>query len=110
MGQPVHIQYPWEKWCSGYDPTLPLAPKDIIWHMVRCLFEFHNPMHLTFLPRYVPSEEEKKDSILYANNVRTYMAEKTGLPTTEHTYDDTRLMMVAREQLKARSELWAAVE
>ncbi|KAE8607948.1 hypothetical protein XENTR_v10011338 [Xenopus tropicalis] len=50
-----------------------------------------------FLPVYVPSEEEKKDPFLYAHNVRHTMAQALGLPVTDHTYEDCRLMMTAGE-------------
>ncbi|XP_018115905.1 lysophosphatidylcholine acyltransferase 2 isoform X2 [Xenopus laevis] len=50
-----------------------------------------------FLPVYVPSEDEKKDPFLYAHNVRHTMAQALGLPVTDHTYEDCRLMMTAGE-------------
>ena len=39
---------------------------------------FWQPVIIYKLPIYYPSEEEKKDAILYANNVRTAMAKATG--------------------------------
>ncbi|KAG8437778.1 hypothetical protein GDO86_008472 [Hymenochirus boettgeri] len=48
-----------------------------------------------FLPVYVPSEDEKNDPYLYANNVRHIMATALELPVTDHTYEDCRLMMTA---------------
>ncbi|KAL7984613.1 hypothetical protein Chor_003183 [Crotalus horridus] len=39
------------------------------------LCQFHNFVEIEFLPVYIPSEEEKKNPSLYANNVRRLMAE-----------------------------------
>ncbi|KAM4722055.1 lysophosphatidylcholine acyltransferase 2 [Rhinophrynus dorsalis] len=54
-------------------------------------------VEVEFLPVYVPSEDEKQDHLLYANNVRHIMAQALGLPVTDHTYEDCRLMMTAGE-------------
>ncbi|XP_075693031.1 lysophosphatidylcholine acyltransferase 2 [Rhinoderma darwinii] len=54
-------------------------------------------VEVEFLPVYVPSEAEKKDYFLYANNVRTFMAQSLGTPVTDHTYEDCRLMLTARD-------------
>ncbi|XP_066439986.1 lysophosphatidylcholine acyltransferase 2 isoform X2 [Eleutherodactylus coqui] len=54
-------------------------------------------VEVEFLPVYVPSEEEEKDYFLYANNVRDYMARSLGIPFTDHTYEDCRLMLTARD-------------
>ena len=45
---------------------------------------------MTFLPPYIPSEEEKLDSKLYAANVREVMAEALGVPTTDHSFSDKK--------------------
>ncbi|KAG8563293.1 hypothetical protein GDO81_016007 [Engystomops pustulosus] len=54
-------------------------------------------VEVEFLPVYVPSEEEKKDYYLFANNVRNSMARSLGIPVTDHTYEDCRLMLTARD-------------
>ncbi|KAM3920032.1 lysophosphatidylcholine acyltransferase 2 isoform 2-T3 [Leptodactylus fuscus] len=54
-------------------------------------------VEVEFLPVYVPSEDEKKDYFLYANNVRNVMARSLGVPVTDHTYEDCRLMLTARD-------------
>ncbi|KAM5138503.1 lysophosphatidylcholine acyltransferase 2 isoform 2-T2 [Mantella aurantiaca] len=59
--------------------------------------QFCTNVEVEFLPVYVPSEEEKKDFFLYASNVRNVMTKTLGLPTTDHTYEDCRLMLTARE-------------
>ncbi|KAL6055276.1 hypothetical protein STEG23_002456 [Scotinomys teguina] len=45
------------------------------------------------MPVYIPSEEEKKDPVLFANTVRVNMANAFKLPVTEHTFEDGRLMI-----------------
>ncbi|XP_077314170.1 lysophosphatidylcholine acyltransferase 2 [Lithobates pipiens] len=59
--------------------------------------QFCTNVEVEFLPVYVPSEEEKKDYFLYASNVRNVMAKALGLPLTDHTYEDCRLMLTARD-------------
>uniref|UniRef100_A0A8C3TCT5 Lysophosphatidylcholine acyltransferase 1 n=1 Tax=Chelydra serpentina TaxID=8475 RepID=A0A8C3TCT5_CHESE len=45
---------------------------EILW---LTLCQFHNFVEIEFLPVYIPSEEEKKNPSLYANNVRRVMAD-----------------------------------
>ncbi|XP_060555458.1 lysophosphatidylcholine acyltransferase 2-like isoform X2 [Ruditapes philippinarum] len=61
------------------------------------LCQFNTRLEIEYLPVYTPSEEEKADPKLFANNVRKVMAEALGVPVTDHTYDDCRLMMKARK-------------
>lgn len=56
--------------------------------MLRMMLQFANFCTVIILDTYVPSEEEARDPILFANNVRALMAEEFGVPTTEHSYDD----------------------
>jgi lysophosphatidylcholine acyltransferase / lyso-PAF acetyltransferase len=49
------------------------------------------------LPVYVPNQEEKINPKLFAMNVRNQMAEYLNVLTTNHTYEDCRLMLKARE-------------
>ncbi|CAH6880619.1 lysophosphatidylcholine acyltransferase 2B [Phodopus roborovskii] len=52
-------------------------------------------VEVEFMPVYIPSEEEKKDPILFANTVRINMANALQLPVTDHTFEDCRLMISA---------------
>lgn len=52
-------------------------------------------VEVEFMPVYSPSEEEKKDPILFANAVRINMANALKLPVTDHTFEDCRLMISA---------------
>lgn len=45
-------------------------------HFLLLLCQFVNHMEVTRLPVYVPSQEEKDDPKLYANNVRRLMAKE----------------------------------
>uniref|UniRef100_A0AAY4F0A6 EF-hand domain-containing protein n=1 Tax=Denticeps clupeoides TaxID=299321 RepID=A0AAY4F0A6_9TELE len=47
--------------------------------------------------KLVPTEDEKKSPSLFANRVRALMAQELGLPVTDHTYEDCRLMISAGE-------------
>jgi len=42
-----------------------------------------NSLHVTLMPVYTPSTEEKNNDILFANNVRTAMAKEMNVGTTE---------------------------
>ncbi|KAL5020848.1 hypothetical protein ScPMuIL_000003 [Solemya velum] len=61
------------------------------------LCQFNNAVQIEFLPVYTPNEAEKADAKLYANNVRSVMAKCLGVGTTDHTYDDCRLMLRAQQ-------------
>ncbi|KAH9509533.1 Lysophosphatidylcholine acyltransferase 2 [Bulinus truncatus] len=61
------------------------------------LCQFYTRIEIEYLPVYSPSEEEKKDPKLFANNVREVMARCLQCPITDHTYDDCRLMNEAEK-------------
>ena len=52
--------------------------------------QWRNQVELEFLPPYTPSQEEVKDSKLFANNVRKLMADKLGVPLCDVTFDDLK--------------------
>ncbi|XP_034615404.1 lysophosphatidylcholine acyltransferase 1 [Trachemys scripta elegans] len=58
--------------------------------------------YVQFLPVYIPSEEEKKNPSLYANNVRRVMAEALGVSVTDYTFEDCQLAL-AEGQLRLPS-------
>ncbi|KAM4871879.1 lysophosphatidylcholine acyltransferase 2B-like [Thomomys bottae] len=47
------------------------------------------------MPVHVPSDEERSDPLLFANAVRVQMANALGVPVTDHTFEDCRLMISA---------------
>ncbi|RNA31361.1 lysophosphatidylcholine acyltransferase 2 [Brachionus plicatilis] len=61
------------------------------------LCQFNNSMEVHYLPVYEPDEKEKQDALLYAFNVRSIMANFLNVITTNHSYEDCRLMCRARE-------------
>uniref|UniRef100_UPI00358F8642 lysophosphatidylcholine acyltransferase 1-like isoform X2 n=1 Tax=Myxine glutinosa TaxID=7769 RepID=UPI00358F8642 len=82
--QPVVIRYPnkmdtvsWT-WCG------PSALK-ILW---LTLCQIHNRVEIEYLPVYEPSDAEKRDPNIYANNVRKVMARALGVPTVSLTLED----------------------
>uniref|UniRef100_A0A671W6J0 Lysophosphatidylcholine acyltransferase 2 n=1 Tax=Sparus aurata TaxID=8175 RepID=A0A671W6J0_SPAAU len=81
--QPVIMRYP-NKMVSVFFFTFALPIPS-----ARSVFQF--------LPPHVPTEEEKKTPSLFASRVRASMAHALGVPVTDHTYEDCRLMISAGE-------------
>ncbi|ROI15903.1 Lysophosphatidylcholine acyltransferase 2 [Anabarilius grahami] len=61
------------------------------------LCQLYTTVEVEFLPPQVPTEMEKKCPIKFAQSVRSVMAVSLGLPVTDHTYEDCRLMIAAGE-------------
>lgn len=89
--QPVVLEYKNDfdtlSWTIGSPGTYKL-----LW---LSLCQFSIKAKITYMPVYYPSEKEKLDPTLYANNVRKTMAEKANLPCTDHAYEDCRLIWKA---------------
>ncbi|ELW72630.1 lysophosphatidylcholine acyltransferase 2B [Tupaia chinensis] len=63
-----------------------------------CILTLSQPftrVEVEFMPVYIPSDEEKQDPLLFANTVRIHMANALGVPVTDHTFEDCRLMISA---------------
>ncbi|CAI5646051.1 unnamed protein product [Oreochromis niloticus] len=91
--QPVLLKYPnkldtvtWT-WQGFKSKTL----------LLLTLCQLYTTVEIEFLPPHVPTEEEKKSPALFANRVRETMAQALGVPVTDHTYEDCRLMISAGE-------------
>mmetsp|Transcript_45008 Transcript_45008/g.52040 ORF Transcript_45008/g.52040 Transcript_45008/m.52040 type:complete len:297 (+) Transcript_45008:2-892(+) len=54
-------------------------------------------MTLRFLPVYIPNADEAQDPILYANNVRAYMAREGNLVLSQYSVDDYLILMEAKK-------------
>nr|XP_012303359.1 lysophosphatidylcholine acyltransferase 2 isoform X3 [Aotus nancymaae] len=59
-------------------------------------------VEVEFMPVQVPNDEERNDPVLFASRVRNLMADfllntfrALGIPVTDHTYEDCRLMISA---------------
>ncbi|XP_053722622.1 lysophosphatidylcholine acyltransferase 2 [Synchiropus splendidus] len=61
------------------------------------LSQLYTTVEIEFLPPHIPTEEEKKSPALLASRVREIMAAALGVPVTDHTYEDCRLMISAGE-------------
>ncbi|KAM3872931.1 lysophosphatidylcholine acyltransferase 1 [Diretmus argenteus] len=87
--QPVLIRYPNKMDSITWTWQGPGAFK-ILW---LTLCQLHNEFELEYLPIYTPSEEEKKNPALFANNVRHLMAKALGVPITDYSFEDCQLAM-----------------
>uniref|UniRef100_A0A3Q2NV06 Lysophosphatidylcholine acyltransferase 2 n=1 Tax=Fundulus heteroclitus TaxID=8078 RepID=A0A3Q2NV06_FUNHE len=91
--QPVIIRYPnkldtvtWT-WQGFNSKTL----------LLLTLSQLYTTVEVEFLPPHIPTEDEKKSPALFASRVRDTMAKALGIPVTDHTYEDCRLMISAGE-------------
>lgn len=92
--QPVVVRYPNRVDTVTWTWEGPGALK-LMW---LTLSQFVNHCEIEFLPVYRPSPEEQKDPRLFACNVRAVMAKALGVPVSDYTYDDCRLMSRARSR------------
>uniref|UniRef100_A0A668AC54 Lysophosphatidylcholine acyltransferase 2 n=1 Tax=Myripristis murdjan TaxID=586833 RepID=A0A668AC54_9TELE len=90
--QPVLMRYP-NKMVS--DVSCNTAEMKTL--LLLTLSQFYTTVEIEFLPPQIPTEEEKKSPSLFANTVRNVMAQALGVPVTDHTYEDCRLMISAGE-------------
>ncbi|XP_071381588.1 lysophosphatidylcholine acyltransferase 1-like [Centroberyx affinis] len=93
--QPVVIRYPNKMDTITWTWQGPGA-FEILW---LTLCQLHNEFEIEYLPIYTPSEEEKKNPALFANNVRRLMAKALGVPITDYSFEDCQLAM-AEGQLR----------
>ncbi|XP_030060169.1 lysophosphatidylcholine acyltransferase 2 [Microcaecilia unicolor] len=62
---------------------------------VMTMCQLFTKVEVEFMPVHFPNEEEKNNPLLFANGVRSKMAAALGVPVTDHTYEDCRLMISA---------------
>lgn len=62
-------------------------------------------IEVTKLPAYFPNQEEKSDARLFADNVRKYVSQKTGIPTTPFIFDDVYFFEVAKASAIPRTPI-----
>lgn len=84
--QPVLIRYPNELNTLIWTWDGPSALQTL-W-LTLCQLKTH--MEIEYLPVYVPSEREKEDPKLYAENVRCLMAKALRIPLSSYSYDDLK--------------------
>jgi len=78
--------------------------------IVYSLCQFYCKCSIEYLDPYVPSEEEKKNPILFANNVRRVMADKLGVETTDSNYYDYLKIEKCQKTLKKIQKLQRKLE
>uniref|UniRef100_A0ACD5TA39 Uncharacterized protein n=1 Tax=Avena sativa TaxID=4498 RepID=A0ACD5TA39_AVESA len=71
--QPVILRYPYKRFSPAWDSMSGAR------HVFLLLCQFANYLEVVHLPVYYPSEQEKDDPKLYANNVRKLMAKEGNL-------------------------------
>ncbi|KAI3684810.1 hypothetical protein L6452_34036 [Arctium lappa] len=74
---PVILRYPYERFSPAWDSISGAR------HVILLLCQFVNNMTVTRLPIYYPSQEEKENPKLYAENVRRLMAREGNLIKSE---------------------------
>jgi lysophosphatidylcholine acyltransferase/lyso-PAF acetyltransferase len=79
--QPVLARYHYRHWDMYFGDH-------VLVFFARTLCQFVNTLSVEYLPVYNPSEEERKDPSLYAENVRKAMAVKMGSQLVDVTLED----------------------
>uniref|UniRef100_A0A3P9NHN4 Lysophosphatidylcholine acyltransferase 2 n=1 Tax=Poecilia reticulata TaxID=8081 RepID=A0A3P9NHN4_POERE len=84
---------------GAFIPGVPVQPVLLRYpnKMVSVMIALYTTVEVEFMPPYVPKEDEKKCPPLFASRVRDTMAKALGVPVTDHTYEDCRLMISAGE-------------
>ncbi|KAK7862613.1 hypothetical protein R5R35_005649 [Gryllus longicercus] len=90
--QPVCIRYPNKLDTVTWTWEGPGALK-LLW---LTLTQVHSSCEIEFLPVYHPDARERADPKLFASNVRRLMARALGVPVSDYTYDDCRLLTRAK--------------
>lgn len=88
--QPVALQWPW----TGFNLSWTAAGPSRFKLALLALCQPYLKLTVTFLPVYVPNDEEKQDAELFARNVRAQIAKVLDIPVTSHSYED---MFLAKE-------------
>ena len=92
--QPVLVSYSYERFDPAWAGGIGMAR-----HLLLTLCQFSNTMCVEWLPCHFPSQQEREDPRLFAENVRRGMAERSGLPMTQHGFEDV-LLRVEAERLR----------
>ncbi|MCO5574882.1 hypothetical protein L7F22_028676 [Adiantum nelumboides] len=83
--QPVILKYPYRRFSPAWDTISGVR------HVILLLCQFVNHLEAVWLPIYCPSEKEKSDPRLYANNVRKLMAAEGHLTQVEIGLQEKRI-------------------
>ncbi|ETV87415.1 hypothetical protein H257_00998 [Aphanomyces astaci] len=85
--QPVVLKYPFRHFDISWPPGVSAG-----YLVLRMLCQVHMPMDVSFLAPYTPSDAERANPDLFAENVRQVMAKPINAKCTNHTFEDVRLL------------------
>eukprot|EP00758_Cryptobia_borreli_P014397 Tbor_TRINITY_DN5917_c1_g8::TRINITY_DN5917_c1_g8_i1::g.19505::m.19505/K13510/LPCAT1_2; lysophosphatidylcholine acyltransferase / lyso-PAF acetyltransferase len=108
-GVPVQPCFVKQKYRS-LDPCWSSTSHSILQILIRVLAQWYNSMEMTLYPTYYPSDAEKKDPQLYADNVRRYLAEMAGQSLSEYSVDDMLLIMAGEKCRIPRAHTLVGIE
>ncbi|XP_058081617.1 lysophospholipid acyltransferase LPEAT1 isoform X2 [Magnolia sinica] len=94
---PVILRYPYKRFSPAWDSISGVR------HVILLLCQFVNHIEVTRLPIYDPSEQEKEDPKLYANNVRKLMASEGNLTLSDIGLPEKRIYHAALNGLFCHS-------
>ncbi|GMI64969.1 LYSOPHOSPHATIDYLETHANOLAMINE ACYLTRANSFERASE1 [Hibiscus trionum] len=86
---PVILRYPYQRFSPAWDSISGVR------HVAFLLCQFVNHLEVTWLPVYHPSQQEKDNPKLYANNVRKLMATEGGLILSDIGLAEKRIYLAA---------------
>jgi 1-acyl-sn-glycerol-3-phosphate acyltransferase len=89
--QPVVFNYPYKHFNSAYTGNK-YGGHELPSLVFRTACQVFSNAEYKYLPVYYPSEEEKKDPILYAKNVQALMATHLHIPVTDATVEGYKKM------------------
>ncbi|GMJ02649.1 LYSOPHOSPHATIDYLETHANOLAMINE ACYLTRANSFERASE1 [Hibiscus trionum] len=94
---PVILRYPYQRFSPAWDSISGVR------HVIFLLCQFVNHLEVTWLPVYHPSQQEKDNPKLYANNVRKLMAAEGGLILSDIGLAEKRIYLAALNGLFGQS-------
>ncbi|XAR64110.1 Plasmalogen synthase [Bertholletia excelsa] len=86
---PVILRYPYQRLSPAWDSISGVR------HVIFLLCQFVNYLEVTWLPVYYPSQQEKDDPKLYADNVRKLMAHEGNLILSDIGLPEKRIYHAA---------------
>uniref|UniRef100_A0A5B7ABG6 Putative lysophospholipid acyltransferase LPEAT1 isoform X2 n=1 Tax=Davidia involucrata TaxID=16924 RepID=A0A5B7ABG6_DAVIN len=86
---PVILRYPYQRFSPAWDSISGAR------HVIFLLCQFVNHIEVTWLPVYYPSQQEKDDPKLYADNVRRLMAREGNLILSDIGLEEKRIYHAA---------------
>ncbi|KAL6212935.1 hypothetical protein ACLB2K_018150 [Fragaria x ananassa] len=94
---PVILRYPYQRFSPAWDSISGVR------HVIFLLCQFVNHIEVTRLPVYYPSQEEKDDPKLYADNVRRLMASEGSMTLADIGLAEKRVYHAALNGLFCQS-------